>query len=460
MDAYEARATKAEAELARLQALLAQLSTTDTTAGAAGGALAAAASPAEQLLEQVHAQAQAVSTLKSAKAAKAAIDASVAALLQLKAEYKALTGEDAPATTSKKPKKLAAEKAESQGGAGGFQLKSPKGMTDYEPHQMAIRQAVFQKIVDVFKRHGAVTIDTPVMELKETLTGKYGEDSKLIYDVADQGGELLALRCERVLSSSWLLLLLRCLCLCVVVVNHSQTTTFFFSHPHRYDLTVPFARYVAQRKLKKIKRYHIARVYRRDQPSFARGRYREFYQCDFDIAGVYEPMLPDAECLKIVDEVLLALELDFVIKVNHRKLLDGIFAVCAVPAASFRTICSAVDKLDKMPWAEVKAEMVNEKGLPEPAADAIGRYVTRLFSPADSRATLAALQADAALMANPLAAQGVADMEKLLAFLDTLGVTPRVSFDLSLARGLDYYTGVIYETVLQGAFGGAVLLPT
>lgn len=144
------------------------------------------------------------------------------------------------------------------------------------------------------------------------------------------------------------------------------------------------------------------------QPSFARGRYREFYQCDFDIAGVYEPMLPDAECLKIVHEVLTTLALDFVIKVNHRKLLDGIFAVCEVPASNFRTICSAVDKLDKMPWAEVKAEMVNEKGLAPAHADAIGQYVTRLFAPESSRAVLADLKADAKLMANAMAAQGPA----------------------------------------------------
>merc|ERR1719273_3053309 len=151
--------------------------------------------------------------------------------------------------------------------------------------------------VKMFKIHGAVTIDTPVFELKEVLTGKYGEDSKLIYDLKDQGGEILALR---------------------------------------YDLTVPFARDVAMNKVEKIKRYQIAKVYRRDNPSMSRGRYREFYQCDFDIAGQYDEMLPDAECIKIVKEILSSLNLgQFVIKINHRKILDGIFELCGVPSAMF-----------------------------------------------------------------------------------------------------------------------------
>ena len=160
-------------------------------------------------------------------------------------------------------------------------------MRDHTPHDMAVREMVFEKIIKVFKRHGAVAIDTPVMELKEILVGKYGEDSKLIYDVADQGGELCALR---------------------------------------YDLTVPFARYVANHGIQNIKRYHIARVYRRDSPNQSKGRYREFYQCDFDIAGEYDLMIPDAECLRVVYEIMRDLDLgDFKVKVNHRAVLDGMF---------------------------------------------------------------------------------------------------------------------------------------
>ena len=118
----------------------------------------------------------------------------------------------------------------------------------------------------------------------------------------------------------------------------------------RYDLTVPFARYLAMNTDCKtpMKRYHIAKVYRRDQPAITKGRMREFYQCDYDIAGVHEPMIPDAEVVRTMSEVLRALNIgDFTIKINHRKILDGMFEVCGVPESKFRAICSAVDKLDK-----------------------------------------------------------------------------------------------------------------
>merc|ERR1719277_1811173 len=129
-------------------------------------------------------------------------------------------------------------------------------------------------------------------------------------------------------------------------------------------------------KISNIKRYHIAKVYRRDNPSIARGRLREFYQCDFDIAGAYDAMIPDAECVKIVKEILTSLEVGkFVVKVNHRQILDGIFEVCGVSTDMFRTICSSVDKLDKASWEEVKKEMVEEKNLDEAAADKIGEFV-------------------------------------------------------------------------------------
>jgi len=274
---------------------------------------------------------------------------------------------------------------------------------------MAIRERAMKIIVDTFKRHGAETIDTPVFELKETLTGKYGEDSKLIYDLQDQGGEMLSLR---------------------------------------YDLTVPFARYVAMKKITNIKRYQISNVYRRDKPRMTLGRYREFYQCDFDIAGQYDVMIPDVECVKIVDEILSGLELgSFVVKLNHRKFLDGLFEVCGVPKCEFRPICSAVDKLDKTPWDEVRKEMVDEKGLEPSVADKIGEYV-KLNGGMD---LINKLKADTKLSSNKDASQALEEMTLLLQYCDLYGLTGRVSFDLSLARGLDYYTGVIYEAVLLGS---------
>lgn len=287
-----------------------------------------------------------------------------------------------------------------------FVLKTAKGTKDYGPKQMAIRESVFKTIIDIFHKHGAVRIDTPVFELKDTLTGKYGDDAKLIYDLKDQGGEILALR---------------------------------------YDLTVPFARYVAMNKIEKMKRFHIARVYRRDNPAMTKGRYREFYQCDFDIAGQHDPLIPDAECVKIVSEILTNLKLgNFIIKVNHRKLLDGIFAVCGVPTDQFRTICSSVDKLDKTPWAEVKSEIINEKGLSEDIADKIYEYV-KLSGQLE---LVEKLLGDDTLYKDKNGKQGVDDMKLLLNYCKIFGVLDQVSFDLSLARGLDYYTGVIFEAVI------------
>ncbi|KAG0150354.1 hypothetical protein CROQUDRAFT_652538 [Cronartium quercuum f. sp. fusiforme G11] len=292
-----------------------------------------------------------------------------------------------------------------------FQLKVPKGTKDHHPKDMIIREKIFKTITKVFKLHGAVTIDTPVFELKEILSGKYGEDSKLIYDLQDQGGELCSLR---------------------------------------YDLTVPFARFLAMnaKEFATIKRYHIAKVYRRDQPAMTKGRMREFYQCDFDFAGLTDPMVADAEVLSIACEVLEGLEVgEFTIKVNHRKLLDGIFSLCGVPDDKFRTISSAVDKLDKMSWSDVKKEMTEEKELDPTIADKIGEYVKLK----GSEELLEQLSQDIKLTNNKAAKEGLEDMKLLFSYANVFGITPRISLDLSLARGLDYYTGVIYEAVVEGS---------
>jgi histidyl-tRNA synthetase len=193
-----------------------------------------------------------------------------------------------------------------------------------------------------------------------------------------------------------------------------------------------------------IRRYQIAKVYRRDQPAIARGRFREFHQCDFDIAGVYDPMVPDAEILRVVAEVFRALELDITIKINHRRILDGLFAVAGVPQDKTRTISAAVDKLDKISWSDVKKEMVEEKALPEEVADYIGEYVKKS---GQLRHMLATLKQDRALLTNAEVQAGLADVELLVTYLEALGVADMVSFDLSLARGLDYYTSLIYEVL-------------
>lgn len=281
-----------------------------------------------------------------------------------------------------------------------FNLKTPKGTKDWAGSDALLRDRIFTTIANVFKRHGGTALDTPVFELREILAGKYGEDSKLIYDLQDQGGEICSLR---------------------------------------YDLTVPFARWLAMNTdVRSIKRYHIAKVYRRDQPAVSKGRMREFYQCDFDIAGQFDPMVPDAEVLRIVTEVFeeLGWQGRYGIKINHRKVLDGLFEVCGVPQDKIRPISSAVDKLDKMPWAEVRKEMVEEKGLDGEVADRIEKYVNLK----GGRDLLNSLLQDEALVANASAKAGLDDMGLLMDYLDAFGVLDRMSFDLSLARGLDYCT--------------------
>ncbi|RYO83010.1 hypothetical protein DL762_006345 [Monosporascus cannonballus] len=258
-----------------------------------------------------------------------------------------------------------------------FELKTPKGTKDWQGKDMVIRDKIFNTITQVFKRHGGVTIDTPVFELKEILAGKYGEDSKLIYDLADQRGELCSLR---------------------------------------YDLTVPFARWLAMnRDIQNVKRYHIAKVYRRDQPAMTKGRMREFYQCDFDIAGSYDAMLPDAEIIRIVTEVFDELG------------WKGTYTV----------------KL----WSDVRKEMTEEKGLDPEVADKIGEWVVLK----GKKDLLEKLRRDEKLAANPSMKQGMDDLELMFSYLEAFNALDVVSFDLSLARGLDYYTGVIYEVVTEGS---------
>ncbi|XP_025243027.1 probable histidine--tRNA ligase, mitochondrial isoform X2 [Theropithecus gelada] len=287
-----------------------------------------------------------------------------------------------------------------------FIIKIPKGTRDLSPQHMVVREKILDLVISCFKRHGAKGMDTPAFELKETLTEKYGEDSGLMYDLKDQGGELLSLR---------------------------------------YDLTVPFARYLAMNKVKKMKRYHVGKVWRRESPSIVQGRYREFCQCDFDIAGQFDPMIPDAECLKIICEILSGLQLgDFFIKVNDRRIVDGMFAACGVPESKFRAICSSIDKLDKMAWKDVRHEMVAKKGLAPEVADRIGDYVQCH----GGVSLVEQMFQDPRLSQNKQALEGLEDLKLLFEYLTLFGIAEKISFDLSLARGLDYYTGVIYEAVL------------
>lgn len=315
-------------------------------------------------------------------------------------------------------KDKAKDKEKDESSAGRLLLKTAKGTRDYGASEMFCRLHIEKTVRDVFLSYGGACLDTPVFERKDVLTGKYGEDQKLIFDLKDQGGEELALR---------------------------------------YDHTVPLARWLAMNgagaglgsgRLGQGKLWQIGKVYRRDNPVMSKGRMREFMQADFDISGNWDAMIPDAELISLMCTVLAKLDVgEFTIKLNHRKVLDGIFEVCGVPKDKIRTISSAVDKLDKMSWADVKKEMTDEKGLDPTVADKIGEYVKHK----GKEELLARLLKDTTLTSNPSAKQGLSDLELLFTFLDSYDVMDKISFDLSLARGLDYYTGIIYEAVVEAS---------
>lgn len=293
-------------------------------------------------------------------------------------------------------------------GESNFILKTPKGMRDIGPAQAWQRKLIFQIISECFEKHGAQPLDTPVCERREILAGKYGEEAKLIYNLEDQGGEALSLR---------------------------------------YDLTVPFARFLGQNKIQTMTRYQIAKVYRRDNPSITKGRFREFYQCDIDFAGKYDLMMADSECLQILCEILQAVRLpfDFKIKINHRCVLNGMFNVAGVPKDKFKTICSSVDKLDKQPWTEVKKEMCAEKGLAEEVANKIETFVSQ-----SGGVSLINEMLENDLAKDNDAKKGLEELKTLYKHAEYMGIDKYLKFDMSLARGLDYYTGLIFEAVVEG----------
>ena len=294
--------------------------------------------------------------------------------------------------------------------------KVAKGVLDCLPEDKTIKNIVFDTARNVFKMHGGVEIDTPVFELKETLMGKYGEEgNKLIYELKDQGGELLCLR---------------------------------------YDLTVPFARYVATNNYERIKRFHIGKVYRRDQPNPSKGRFREFYQCDFDITGPSDPMVADAEILTIITQIMNGYDLGkYEIKLCHRVLLEAIVEVAGAPLDRFKTICSSIDKLDKEPWSAIAKELTEDKGINPEAVAKLEKIVYNRGTIGD---LVKKLEAEQIFGENEKAKKTLEELKILDRYLQVSVPENSIVLDLSLARGLDYYTGLIYEVVVPDSGLGSV----
>ena len=280
-----------------------------------------------------------------------------------------------------------------------------KGARDFLPEQMLHREKILDVMRKVFKKYGFSPVETPAIEYLNVLSGKYGEDAdRLIYKL------------------------------------NYKTDTKDEAALH-YDLTVPFSRVVAMNPdlTLPFKRYQIQPVWRADRPQPHQGRFREFYQCDIDAVGS-KSMLIDAEMVAITYEVLKELGFTtFLIKINNRKILNGITQYAGLSSDMTQEVCRSIDKLDKMPWSEVEKELT-EKEIQEDAINKLGKLLNKELDLNTLAQTLIDID---------IAQQGIAETQQLFAYLEDLGVEQKhYTFDLSLARGLDYYTGPIFETKL------------
>lgn len=288
-----------------------------------------------------------------------------------------------------------------------------KGFRDYLPEHMVLRQQVLGIIRSVFERHGFEPLDTPALEYMEILTGKAGENEKLMYHFTDQGDREVGLR---------------------------------------YDLTVPLARVVAMHQndlVMPFKRYHVAPVWRAEKPQ--RGRFREFWQCDADIVGS-STALADAEAVNVLTDALQEIGLGrAVVSINHRKLLEALAIIAGVPSDQAPTIYRSIDKLDKIGRDGVSAEL-QRHGVSEGSANDVLDIVT-MTGTNDELLDIAAEK----LASVPQGVQAVEELRNLITNIEQLGVPKNMyKIDLALARGIDYYTGPVYEAQVTEPKVGSV----
>lgn len=303
----------------------------------------------------------------------------------------------------------------------------PKGTRDFSPVEMARRNYLFDTIKTVFKRYGFAPLETPSMENLSTLLGKYGEEGdKLLFKVLNSGNFLKGVELEAIQAAA-------------ESDNPVVLGTQICEKGLRYDLTVPFARYVVQHQNELVfpfKRYQVQPVWRADRPQ--KGRYREFYQCDVDVVGT-QSLLNEVELIQIVQDVFAALKIGVTLKINNRKILYGIAETIGF-ADKMMDITVAIDKLDKIGIEAVNEELAG-RGL---SLEAIAMLRPILELTGDNRTKLAAITA---IIGDRSAtgARGIEEVTTILDYIEALGVTLPVELDLSLARGLNYYTGAIFE---------------
>ncbi|MUP36566.1 histidine--tRNA ligase [Labilibaculum euxinus] len=298
----------------------------------------------------------------------------------------------------------------------------PKGTRDFSPVEMVKRNYIFDTIKEVFQLYGFMPIETPSMENLSTLMGKYGEEGdKLLFKVLNSGDFLSKINEDQIREK-----------------NSVKLTTKISEKGLRYDLTVPFARYVVQHRNEidfPFKRYQIQPVWRADRPQ--KGRYREFFQCDVDVIGS-NSLLNEVELIQIVDQVYKRLQLNVVVKLNNRKILAGIAEIIG-EAEKIVDITVAIDKLDKIGLENVNKELA-DKGISQEAIDTLQPIILLSGSNSEKLAKLKEL-----LSSSEIGMKGIEELETVFTYLSQLEVQTEVELDLTLARGLNYYTGAIFE---------------
>ncbi len=298
----------------------------------------------------------------------------------------------------------------------------PKGTRDFSPEEMANRNYIFNTIKSVFQLYGFRQIETPAQENLSTLMGKYGEEGdKLLFKILNSGDFA-----GGVADEEW------------AAKNSVKLTSKISEKGLRYDLTVPFARYVVQHRDQitfPFKRYQIQPVWRADRPQ--KGRYREFYQCDADVVGS-NSLVNEAELLQMIDEVFHRLSINVTIKLNNRKILAGIAEIIG-QSDKIVDITVAIDKLDKIGLANVNTELI-EKGIPQDAIDRLQPVLLLQGSNAEKLDTLKTV-----LAASETGLKGVEELETIFDLVSLTQVATTIELDLTLARGLNYYTGAIIE---------------
>lgn len=298
----------------------------------------------------------------------------------------------------------------------------PKGTRDFSPEEMAKRNYIFDTIREVFKLYGFRQIETPAMENLSTLMGKYGEEGdKLLFKILNSGDYLKGISDEALLER-----------------NTNRLATQISEKGLRYDLTVPFARYVVMHRNEitfPFRRYQIQPVWRADRPQ--KGRYREFFQCDADIIGS-DSLINEVELIQIIDEVFNRFGIRVAIKLNNRKILSGIAEIIG-ESDKITDITVAIDKLDKIGLEKVNEELAS-KGIPQKAIEQLQPIILLQGSNQEKLDTLKSV-----LQASATGIKGVEELEFILNKLQIVGIRSQLELDLTLARGLNYYTGAIIE---------------